>query len=110
MTNLGVEAFGRRLIETRDLDPAYVGLVGAKLPRPSWRVGCSLIGAFYHVGAASWISEQEADYWACMTTAAANLPEHSPRGLGLPAERWPRASERRHFRGTEVGCRRRMAG
>jgi hypothetical protein len=99
---LGVEAFGRRLIKTRDLDPAYCGLVHAKLPSDQlarWLLG---YWCFYHVGVASWLSERAgADFWSCMTTAAANLPERSPRGLGLPADRWPRASERRHFRGAK---------
>lgn len=95
---LDVEAFGARLIKTKDLDPAYVGLVGAELPRPQLARWLLCYWSFYHVGLASWISEQE-DFWPVMAKAAANLPERSPRVLGLPTERWPRGSERRHFRG-----------
>jgi len=98
---LDVEAFGRRLIETRDLDPAYCGLVDAKLPQDQLARWLISYWSFYHVGVASWISEQEGDFWPFMAKAAANLPEHSPRALGLPADRWPRASERRHFRGAK---------
>jgi hypothetical protein len=97
---LGVEAFGKRLIATKDLDPVYVGLVGAKLPRAQLARWLLCYWCFYDVGAASWMSEQDGThFWPYMAKAADNLPEHSPRGLGLPAERWPRASERRHFRG-----------
>ena len=97
---LGVEAFGRRLIETRDLDPVYCGLVDAKLPQDQLARWLLCYWCFYHVGAASWLSEQEgADFWTFMSKAAANLPERSPRLLGLPADRWPRGAERRHFRG-----------
>jgi hypothetical protein len=99
---LGVEAFGRRLIETRDLDPAYVGLVGAKLPRAQLARWLLSYWCFYDVGAASWMAEQEdVHFWTCMSKAAANLPECSPRILGLPADRWPRGGERRHFRGAK---------
>jgi len=101
-TPLGVEAFGRRLIETRDLDPAYVGLVGAKLPRAQLARWLLSYWCFYDVGAASWMAEQkDVHFWTCMAKAAANLPERSPRLLGLPADRWPRGGERRHFRGAK---------
>lgn len=99
---LGVEAFGARLIRTCDLDPLYVGLVGANLPRDQLARYLLAYLCFYSVDSASWISEQEgADFWTFMSTAAANLPERSPRAFGLPADRWPRASERRHFRGAK---------
>jgi hypothetical protein len=95
---LGVETFGRRLITTRDLDPVYCGLVGAKLPPAQLARWLISYWAFYHVGVSSYLSEREgADFWAAMSTAAAN--KQSPRVHGLPADRWPRASERRHFRG-----------
>jgi hypothetical protein len=88
------KAFGARLIATRDLDPVYVGLAGAKLPEPQM---CRLLTAywcFYHLGAAAWLSECEGEsYWREMMRAALNV-EPSPLGL-----RWPRAAERRHFRG-----------
>jgi hypothetical protein len=87
-------AFGDELIATRDLDPAYCGLVDANLPEPQLaRLLLSYL-AFYDLGLAAWLSEHEGgDYWAAMLIAARNETP-SPRG-----ERWPRASERRHFRG-----------
>lgn len=93
---LTVEEFGQRLIETGDLDPVYVGLVGAYLPTSQLERWLLAYWCFYHAGAASWLSEHEgADFWRWMYDAAANdippPPKHN--------QRWPRAAERRHFRG-----------
>lgn len=104
---MGIQEFGDRLIQTGDLDPLYIGLVGAvnngmehdQLARWLLAYWC-----FYHAGVASHISElDKSDYWDRMELAAAN--ETSPRDfLDLPPgnshpHRWPRAAERRHFRG-----------
>lgn len=95
---MSIYEFGRRLIETQDLDPVYVGLYGADLPRDQLRRWLTAYWMFYHVGAASWLSEHSvSDFWFRMDVAARN--DLSPRLEGLPSDRWPRAAERRHFRG-----------
>lgn len=95
---MSVQAFGDVLIRSGDLDPAYIGLHGAALPRPQLGRWLLAYWCFYHVGAASYLSEWEgADYWAHMLCAAKNTV--SPREFNLPSDRWPRAAERRHFRG-----------
>jgi hypothetical protein len=98
---LGVQEFGDLLLRTQDLDPVYVGLVGARAQGLSqvqlarWLLA---YWCFYHVGVASYLSEQEgAEFWRLTRVAAANIA--APSSLGLPGERWPRAAERRHFRG-----------
>lgn len=102
---MDVLQFGRALIDTGDLDPVYIGIYQAKLDEPQL---CRLLLAywcFYHLGAASYLSEFEGrDYWDFMLVAAKNSdPDMEPRVLlgnvGNRHERWPRASERRHFRG-----------
>jgi hypothetical protein len=86
--------FGRALLDTRDLDPVYVAIHGAKLPEPQL---CRLLLAywcFYH------LSEQEGpNYWQAMRVAAENILSPRDAQHGLPAGRWPRGAERRHFRG-----------
>lgn len=100
-TRMSVTAFGEALIRTRDLDPVYVALYGARLPRDQL---CRLLLAylcFYHLGVAAWLSEWEEDgYWLWMTVAAENkVGPREAQGKVLSALRWPRAAERRHFRG-----------
>jgi hypothetical protein len=86
--------FGDALIETGDLDPVYISIHGAQLPTSQLERLLLAFLAFYHLGFAAWVSEAEGeDYWKKMETAAINT-EPSPLG-----GRWPRASERRHFRG-----------
>jgi hypothetical protein len=95
-----VQQFGTALVRTRDLDPLYVGLTGADLPPKQLARWILAYLCFYHAGMASWTSERSGgDYWAVMRTAAQN--ETSPREWQLPADRWPRAAERRHFRGSK---------
>lgn len=99
---MGVREFGDALIQSKDLDPTYVGLHGmfishkmdtAQLYRWLLAYWC-----FYHVGAASFLSEKTGTlYWDFMLEAAIN--ENSPAAWGCPDGRWPRAAERRHFRG-----------
>lgn len=87
-------AFGERLITTGDLDPVYIAVAGAQIPEPQL---CRLLltyFCYYHLGASAWLSEHEGpDYWQWMSHAAEN---QTPSPLG---SRWPRATERRHFRG-----------
>jgi hypothetical protein len=86
--------FGALLIKTEDLDPVYCGLYRAKLPEPQL---CRLLLAylsFYHLGVSAWMSEHEGgNFWDWMEKAAVN---ETPAPSG---GRWPRSSERRHFRG-----------
>lgn len=80
--------FGRRLLETNDLDPVYVLVHEAGLDpteRSHWLVA---YWCFYHVGTASWIAEgmRSGDYYRRLAVAAGS-------------KEYPRSSERRHFRG-----------
>lgn len=79
--------FGRKLIETGDLDPVYIVIHEAQKTMPIGKLQAWLIAywCFYHCGTASWIVDQK-DYWGALATAA-GTKEHL------------RASERRHFRG-----------
>lgn len=101
-----VEIFGRKLITSGDLDPIYVGLhnlfpnkfnasahEGNTLAR--WLVA---YWCYYHAGFACYAAEQtEHGFWKVLETAAENV-DPVP-GLGV---RWPRGSERRHFRGLQA--------
>lgn len=100
-------AWGRRLIETRDIDPVYDMLWRAMEARSvgSLQVGRWMLAYFclYHAGAASRISEWEgASYWELLAAAATN---RDPVFIGSNYARWPRATERRHWRGkAAVDC------
>jgi hypothetical protein len=86
--------FGKRLLKTQDLDPAYTALFGAKLPWDQLYRFLLSYWSYYHVGVAAYLSERQGDhYWAAMAVAAAN------EAACPHAERWPRGGERRHFRG-----------
>ncbi len=87
MDKLSIYEFGCRLLETKDLDPVYVLLhhtTMSELTRRRWLLA---YWCFYHVGTASWIAEEPAEYnfWVRMKTAA-------------NSKEYPRSSERRHFR------------
>ncbi len=91
---IGIVEFGRQLFESRDLDPVYIAAVGGVdlgVQRSRWLVAYWL---FYDCGFASWASEQ-IDFWGALLMAAEN-EEPTPYG-----GRWPRGSERRHFRGSK---------
>jgi hypothetical protein len=94
----GLKEFGEQLITTGDLDPIYVALVGANLDREQVKRWLLAYWMFYHAGMASYASERTGgDYWAVIERAAYNftpVPNSVP-GMG----RWPRGTERRHFRG-----------
>lgn len=91
---MSVEEFGEALVRTGDLDPVYHLFGGTTLPRAQTRRWLTAYWMFYHVGVASWLSEQE-DFWVQVRRAAENA-EPSPLG-----GRWPRGAERRHFRGAK---------
>jgi len=92
---LGVVEFGRQLILTRDLDPAYVMLQQANMGDAQlarWLLGywCT-----YHMGVASLLSEREGPaYWQLLAEVADNTGGCPATGDG----RWPRNKERRHWR------------
>ena len=92
---LTVEEFGRQLIESGDLDPVYIALSKVEwsdAQRKRWLVAYWL---FYHPGSASYMCTGEGEYfWNRVANAARNEDNTSPLD-----GRWPRASERRHFRG-----------
>lgn len=95
---LEVEAFGRQLIETGDLDPVYIALNGCEWDeerRQRWLMAYWL---FYHPGAASYMADAPTEqlFWNRVVNAARN---ETPTPLD---GRWPRASERRHFRGQKA--------
>lgn len=91
---LDIYAFGEHLLESGDLDPVYIGLAEAELDPDHLARWLLAYWCFYHVGAASYISDAIGPvFWDRMAIAATN---------SLPAPgggRWPRGSERRHFRG-----------
>lgn len=78
--------FGREILDTNDLDPVYVILHQANLPKPTLEKWLLAYWCFYHVGTASWIADNPQQYWTRMETAAGS-------------KEYPRSSERRHFRG-----------
>lgn len=86
--------WGRQLILTNDHDPLYVGLTqwgvrGSRLRRFMVAYWCC-----YSVGASWHISQSTGSrFWETLRRAAVNT-EPSPLG-----GRWPRAHERRHWRG-----------
>lgn len=96
---MGIEEFGSALVMSRDLDPCYVALHGARLDRPQLHRWLLAYWCFYHMGAASYLSELTGEgFWRSMDIAATN--KIGPGELSnLPSDRWPRASERRYFRG-----------
>lgn len=94
---LSIEAFGRQLITSGDLDPIYVALVNASIagdmPRPQLMRWLIAYWCFYHAGVACYLSEFVGNvFWQMMEVAAYN-EQPTPTG-----ERWPRGHERRHFR------------
>lgn len=91
---IGVVDFGRRLIESADLDPIYVGLQQVSLPQRQLARWLTAYWLFYSAGFASYASEQKGEaFWRTLLDAAHNT---KPTPF---YERWPRGSERRHFRG-----------
>jgi hypothetical protein len=96
---LPIEAFGRSLITSGDLDPVYIALHGMNLDN-QWSDSGQLkrwllaYWCYYDCGVSCYLSEFKGDdYWRMMMVAAENK---SPPTVG---KRWPRGKERRHFRG-----------
>lgn len=96
---LPVVEFGRQLLRSQDLDPVYVALQKLELEHAQLARWLLAYWLFYHCGFASFAAERGGKaYWALLLQAAENA---APSPL---KERWPRGSERRHFRG-EVAIR-----
>jgi hypothetical protein len=93
--------FGADLVQTEDLDPVYVALVKAKLPKGQLYRLLLAYFCFYHLGVSAFLSEQEGDtFWDIMEIAARNrLCDPNDINFDLPEGKWPRGAERRHFRG-----------
>ena len=88
-----ITGFGKLLFNSMDLDPVYCSLLAAGLREQQMARWLVTYWLFYHCGVASAASELSGeDYWAFITEAAWNKTQ-SPSG------RWPRGTERRHFRG-----------
>lgn len=92
---LNLLEFGDHLLDTQDLDPVYVAFTKHAPPNiAQWLIS---YWCFYHVGVACWMSEQPPEhFWQWMETAAINTGK-----CPIPG-RWPRSSERRHFRGKQA--------
>lgn len=90
------------MLRTEDLDPVYCALQRVELKPVLKHRLCLAYWCFYHLGVAAYICEQTTstqDFWSLMLRAARNQPEDC---VGLPAPRWPRGTERRHFRGQQA--------
>lgn len=99
-TRLSIEDFGTILLDTGDLDPIYIALNRMEMSEDKLSRWLVAYWCLYHAGAASWLSERKGPmFWTWLRAAAENLPNKDmPNPLGWEA-RWPRAKERRHWRG-----------
>lgn len=85
--------FANELLRTEDLDPGYCVLARADLTqRQMWQF-LVCYWCCYHFGVSAWVAEAKSDrvFWERLNTVAVN------EGL-----KFPRASERRHFRGKKA--------
>lgn len=97
MPKLSVEEFGAQLLTTGDLDPIYIALNNCALDNTTRNKWLTAYCAFYNAGFACWAAEKNSShFWACLLEAADNS---IPTPFG---SRWPRGSERRHFRGKQA--------
>lgn len=98
---LKIEDFGSQLLTTGDLDPVYIALCSVDWSRGKIARWLVAYWCFYHCGAASFISEHKGGrFWDWMQLAAENTTPTPLLGDG--STRWPRAKERRHFRGMQA--------
>jgi hypothetical protein len=91
---LSVVEFGNKLFETGDLDPIYVMLNDIPVPWETTARFSLAYWCFYHAGFAAFAADAD-DFWDVMNTASNNV-EACPV---TEDKRWPRGTERRHFRG-----------
>ena len=89
MDTLSPAAFGRALVETGDLDPIYLMLREANLDRATRARWCLAYWMFYHAGVASRIADNTSlgFFWDKVWMAQ--------------KDKWPRGTERRHFKGAQ---------
>ena len=100
-------AWGRELIRTHDHDPLYTGLwryiqAGGQERRDWVRRYMLAYWCCYSVGASAFLASRTSavSFWDWLDVAAENGDATGPAALKVaPAERWPRAAERRHWRG-----------
>jgi len=85
---LGVLKFGRRLLETGDLDPVYIMLHDSCLHPNLMRRWLLAYWFFYHTGVASHLAERRGEEFY-----------REAIQLAKPESKTPRGAERRHFRG-----------
>lgn len=78
--------FGKALLRSGDLDPAYIMLTGAGLDSDLLKRWCLAYWCFYHAGTATRIVDGPSQSFHRRMRQACE-------------ERWPRGTERRHFRG-----------
>lgn len=99
MTPLSIEEFGKQLLTSGDLDPAYIAIHKAKLDQATLHRLVVAYWAFYSLGTAAKLAEikEPKKYWAKMLEAARNEGEN-PDG----SKPWPRGAERRHFRAEQA--------
>lgn len=86
--------FGTLLVQTQDLDPIYTAINGVVLGTAVQHRMLLAYWCLYHLGAAAFIAEKsrsDAEFWENLMVAAVN------KGL-----KWPRGSERRHWRGEQA--------
>lgn len=95
MKYLTIEKFGKRLLETLDLDPIYVMLFRAREKQLithselcSW---CMTYWCCYHAGVSSYVTES-CQYPKMLWKYLSDVSQNHSRI-------WPRGAERRHFRG-----------
>ena len=97
---LPIVQFGIHLLSSGDLDPIYIALHKARFTNDQRYRFLVAYWCLYHAGVACWLAEHEgAAFWEQLTVAANNDPDHAPTPLG---GRWPRGSERRHWRGKQA--------
>lgn len=99
---LSIEEFGAQLLSSGDLDPIYVGLLNCRekgMPDDNLHRWLLAYWCFYHAGVASYMSSLKGtEFWDRMMVAARNDDSRPAPG----GDRWPRAKERRHFRGKQA--------
>lgn len=105
-----IEQFGRKLIESGDLDPIYIALhnmvTRGQIGELQLKRFLLVYWCFYSAGLACYLSElqESSQFWAIFMKAAANKVE-TPCPIGCNSDvngQWPRAKERRHFRGQQA--------
>lgn len=96
---LSIETFGAALLNTGDLDPIYIALHKMELDEDQLARWLVAYWCLYHAGTACYMSQlSDEEFWRVLWTAAHNV---SPAPTGH-SDRWPRGSERRHWRGKQA--------